>query len=162
MQHSGHSPAGGLQHDSPTDHSSVANSCAVPATSERYWHSVATDQHDDNLITNEALRDLLCAAESIPPDQADQTLEAHALSTGLIRIGEIWFATMPTFVLPSMPRAIYDRILRALRGHFRDCDGDRVRHGGLGNHGAARALASEMAATTRTLEFIETHTRTQS
>ena len=162
MEHSGQPPARGQRRDSMTDHASPTDPSVVPATSERLWHSIATGRHASTPITSAALRDLLCAAEGIPADQADRRLEAHALSTGLIRVGETWFAVMPAFVLPSMPRASYDRIVRALRAHIRDCDSDRVRHGGLGNHGAARALASEVAATIGTLEFIETHTRKQS
>ena len=159
MEHSSQPPAGGQRQDSVTDHAGPSDPSAGPAISERLWHSIATGRHASAPTTSAALRDLLCAAERIPPDQADRMLEAHALSTGLLRIGETWFAVMPAFVLPSLPRESYDRIVRALRAHIRDCDRDRVRHGGLGNHGAARALASEVAAAIGTLEFIETHTR---
>lgn len=149
MEHSGQLP----------DQARPTDPAVVPSTPERLWHSIATNRCASSAITSAALRDLLCAAESIPADEADRRLEARALSTGLVRIDETWFGVTPGFELPLMPRASYERIVRALRAHIRDCDGDRVGHGGLGNHGAARALASEVAATIRTLEFIETQTR---
>lgn len=134
------------------------DTAVIPSTPERLWQGIATACMS-SAITSVALRDLLSVAESIPADEADRRLEARASSTGLVHIDETWFAATPGCVLPLMPRASYERIVRALRAHILDCDNDRVRHGGLGNHGVARALASEIAETARTLEFIETQTR---
>ena len=154
MEHSSQPAEGGQRQDSVTDDAGTPVGTPVPASSERLWRSISTAP-----MTSAALRDLLCVADGLRPDEADRRLEAHAVNLALIQIGETWYALMPTFELPSMPRPSYDRIVRALHAHMRDCDGDRVRHGAAGNHGAARALASEVAATMRTLEFIESQTR---
>lgn len=160
MEHPSQPAEGGQRQDSVTDDAGTPEGTSVPAIPERLWRSIAVSRQASTSTTSAALRDLLCATEGILPDEADRRLEAHAINTGLIRVGETWYAQMPTFELPSMPRASYDRIVRALHAHIRDCDSDRARHGAVGNHGAARALASEVAATMSTLAFIEAHTRT--
>lgn len=159
MEHSSQPAQGGQRPDSVTDNAGTPVGTPVPAISERLWRSISTSPRATAPMTSAALRDLLCVADGLLPDEADRRLEAHVVDMGLIHVGETCYALMPTFELPPMPRPGYDRIVRTLQAHIRDCDSDRVRHGAVGNHGAARALASEVVATMRTLEFIESQTR---
>lgn len=134
------------------------NAASTGSYPERLWHTIATRRRESTPVTTAALRELLCRTAGISSDAAAQRLEAHARCTGLIRVGDQWFTTVPAFLLPPMSRDAYERVVRALKRHMNDCDCDRVRHGAAGNHGAARALESEVAATERTLQFIETLT----
>lgn len=131
----------------------------VAAYPDRIWHRIATRERRSTPVTTAQVRSLLCRAKQLSQEAADRELETHACSSGLILIGEDWYSSVTRLVLPPMTREDYERIVRALRLHIRDCDSDRIRHGHAGNHGAARALASEDAAARRTLGLIENLTQ---
>lgn len=125
----------------------------------RRWHRICTRDRKSTSVTNERLRELLCHEQHLTPEAADRQIEAHACSSGLIRIGEDWYHSESRRLLPPLPREDYERVVRALERHRKDCEHDRLSHGGRGNYGAARALASEEAGTERTIELITSLTQ---
>lgn len=125
----------------------------------RTWHRICTRDRKSESITTDNLRELLCRELKLTPEAADRQIEAHARSSGLIRIGEDWYHSESRRLLPPLPREDYQRVVRALENHRKDCENDRLSHAKRGNHGAARALASEEAATVRTMELITSLTQ---
>lgn len=121
----------------------------------RTWYAIVDGARSSTPVSHEDVRTLLCEARRITPARADQVLEAHANTTGLILIADKWFMTQLGYVLPPLIRADYDRIVRALQAHIRGCHDDRLRHESLGNDGAARALEEEETAATRQLDRME-------
>lgn len=126
----------------------------VPLT-DVIWYRIAPHERKSKRVTLATVRQRLRREQKLSPATADKLLESHARSTGLIKIGEEWFAATPTFVLPPLSRDDYERILRALLAHAGECNSDRLRHGAIGNYGAARGLAAEEIETRRELELIE-------
>lgn len=126
---------------------------------QRMWRRIATRERTSTPVTSASLRERLCREQQLTPEAADRLMEAHACSSGLLRIGEDWYTCESRLLLPPVGREDYARIVRSLRRHVKDCEVDRVRHAALGNHGAARALASEVAASRRTLELISSMTQ---
>lgn len=125
----------------------------------RRWHRICTRDRKSACITQDSLRELLCREQKLTPEEADRQIEAHAFSAGLIRIGEDWYHAESRRLLPPLPREDYERVLRALERHSKDCENDRLSHGRRNNHGAARALASEEGATLKTMELITSLTQ---
>lgn len=121
---------------------------------ERIWHRIPTRERKSSPVTAATVRERLCRAKHVSPETADRLMEAHAGGSGLLVIGEDWYSSVTRLLLPPMSREDYDRIVRALRAHIQACDSDRIRHAHAGNHGAARALASEEVAARRTLGVI--------
>jgi len=136
----------------------VINAPVLPWPPRR-WHRICTRDRKSTSITHDSLRDLLCRELNLTPEAADRQIEAHAGSSGLIRIGEDWYHLDSRRLLPPLPRDDYERVVRALKIHREDCEKDRLSHGSRGNYGAARALASEEAATERTMQLITSLTQ---
>lgn len=147
---------------SPESKASSSPDAAGPVgarASQSPWHLLGPHGRDQEITTSEVLRDLLCHAEGISTDVAMNRVEAFARMTGLLEVDGRWFSTERHCVLPPISHEAYDRLRRALRRHIEDCDRERLRHGTLGNAGAARALASEAAQTDHLIRCIEALTQ---
>lgn len=141
------------------DPSAPALNAPVLPWPPRRWHRICTRDRKSTSISHDSLRELLCRELNLTAEAADRQIEAHACSSGLIRIGEDWYHSESRRLLPPLPRDDYERVVRALERHRTDCENDRLSHGRRSNYGAARALASEEAATVRTMELITSLTQ---
>lgn len=130
---------------------------AAPA--DRIWHRMTPCRFDSMPVTTTCVRDRLVHAQQLSAEAAEHRLASVAASGGLLRIGEEWYSCVRRRALPPLSGEDYDRLVRALQIHIESCHSDRCRQGQAGNHGAARALATEEAPARHTLGLIQSLTQ---